>query len=67
MTKKYRLLMSEIHDVWYTVEAENEDEAKEKTWLGEYIDKEDDGQDARFQGAGECRMIYEEEYEEEQS
>ena len=43
--------MSEIHDVWYTVEAENEEEAKEKTWLGEYIDKEDDGQDARFQGA----------------
>ena len=29
MTKKYRVLMSEIHSVWYTVEAKNEEEAKE--------------------------------------
>ena len=30
MTKKYKVLMSEIHSVLYLVEAKNEDEAKKK-------------------------------------
>ena len=56
-----------LNDILTKEGYQKEDEAKEKTWLGEYIDKEDDGQDARFQGAGECRMIYEKKDGEEQS
>ena len=43
MTKKYRVLMSEIHSVWYTVEAKNEDEAGDKALYGDCIDEDDQG------------------------
>ena len=39
MIKKYRVLMSEIHSVWYTVEAKNEDEAGDKALYGDCIMK----------------------------
>ena len=35
--------MSEIHSVWYFVEAENEDEAGDKALDGDYIESEDRG------------------------
>ena len=37
MTKKYHVLMSEIHSVWYLVEAKNEKEAINKVSCGDYI------------------------------
>ena len=43
MTKKYKVLMSEIHSVWYTVEAKNKDEAGDKALYGDYIDEDDKG------------------------
>ena len=35
--------MSEIHSVWYTVEAKNEDEAGDKALYGDCIDEDDQG------------------------
>ena len=35
--------MSEIHSVWYTVEAKNEDEAGDKALYGDYLDEDDQG------------------------
>ena len=43
MTKKYHVLMSEIHSVWYLVEAKNEKEAINKVSCGDYIEAEDEG------------------------
>jgi len=43
MTKKYHVLMSEIHSVWYFVEAKNEKEAINKVSCGDYIEAEDKG------------------------
>ena len=43
MTKKYKVLMSEIHSVWYTVEAKDEDEAGDKALYGDYLDENDQG------------------------
>ena len=39
MTKKYHVLMSEIHSVWYLVEAKNEKEAINKVSCGDYIEE----------------------------
>ena len=41
MTKKYHVLMSEIHSVWYLVEAKNEKEAINKVSCGDYIEAEE--------------------------
>ena len=35
--------MSEIHSVWYTVEAKNADEAGDKALYGDCIDEDDMG------------------------
>ena len=40
---KYRVLMSEVHSVWYTVEAENEEEAAEKAIYGDCLEEDDQG------------------------
>ena len=43
MTKKYNVLMSEVHSVWYTVEAKNEEEAAEKALYGDCLEENDQG------------------------
>ncbi len=43
MTKKYNVLMSEVHSVWYTVEAKNEEEAAEKAIYGDCLEENDQG------------------------
>ena len=40
---KYRVLMSEIHSVWYTVEAKDEEDAKDKALDGDYLEEDDQG------------------------
>ena len=40
---KYRVLMSEIHSVWYTVEAKDEEDAKDKALYGDYLKEDDQG------------------------
>ena len=40
---KYRVLMSEIHSVWYTVEAKNREDAKDKALYGDYLEEDDMG------------------------
>ena len=40
---KYRVLMSEVHSVWNTVEAENEEEAAEKAIYGDCLEEDDQG------------------------
>ena len=40
---KYRVLMSEVHSVWYTVEAENEEEAAQKAIYGDCLEEDDQG------------------------
>ena len=40
---KYRVLMSEVQSVWYTVEAENEEEAAEKAIYGDCLEEDDQG------------------------
>ena len=40
---KYRVLMSEIHSVWYTVEAKDEEDAKDKALYGDYLEEDDMG------------------------
>ena len=40
---KYKVLMSEIHSVWYTVEAKDEEDAKDKALYGDYIEEDDMG------------------------
>ena len=43
MTKKYNVLMSEVHSVWYTVEAKDEDDAINKVSCGDYLEENDEG------------------------
>tara|TARA_B100000475_G_C14967340_1_gene302429 strand:- start:502 stop:684 length:183 start_codon:yes stop_codon:yes gene_type:complete len=43
MTKKYHVLMSEVHSVWYFVEAKDEKDAINKVSCGDYIESEDKG------------------------
>ena len=43
MTKKYHVLMSEVHSVWYFVEAKDETDAINKVSCGDYIEAEDKG------------------------
>ena len=43
MSKKYNVLMSEVHSVWYTVEAKNEKEAAEKALYGDCLEEDDQG------------------------
>ena len=59
MTKKYHVLMSEVHSVWYFVEAKDEKDAINKVSCGDYIESEDKG---REMGSQEFCEI--EEYEE---
>ena len=41
--KTFNVLMSEVHSVWYKVEAENEEEAAEKALYGDYLEEDDPG------------------------
>ena len=43
MTKKYHVLMSEVHSVWYFVEAKDKKDAINKVSCGDYIEAEDKG------------------------
>jgi len=40
---KYKVLMSEVHSVWYTVEAKTEEEAAEKALYGDCLEEDDQG------------------------
>ena len=40
---KYKVLMSEIHSVWYTVVAKDEEDAKDKALYGDYLEEDDQG------------------------
>jgi len=40
---KYKVLMSEVHSVWYTVEAKTEEEAAEKALYGDFLEEDDQG------------------------
>jgi len=41
--KTFNVLMSEVHSVWYTVQAENEDDAINKVSCGDYLEMDDEG------------------------